>query len=78
MFGEELGLQGKVEEIDAHPFEDGEILLRANPLGRVPCLIRDGKGYPESTLIGEPARGGWLSWRYDWEDQRVEALARDR
>lgn len=72
----ELGLQGKVEEIDAHPFEDGEILLRANPLGRVPCLIRDGKGYPESTLIGEilHEEAGY-PWRYDWEDQRVEALA---
>jgi glutathione S-transferase len=72
----ELGLQDKVEEIDAHPFEDGEILLRANPLGRVPCLIRDGKGYPESTLIGEilHEEAGY-PWRYDWEDQRVEALA---
>jgi len=72
----ELGLQDKVEEIDAHPFEDGETLLKANPLGRVPCLVRDGKGYPESTLIGEilHEEAGY-PWRYDWEDQRVEALA---
>lgn len=72
----ELGLQDTVEEIDAHPFEDGETLLKANPLGRVPCLVRDGKGYPESTLIGEilHEEAGY-PWRYDWEDQRVEALA---
>ena len=72
----ELGLEGKVEEIDAHPFEDGETLLKANPLGRVPCLIRDGKGYPESTLIGEILHEeAEYPWRYDWEDQRIEALA---
>ncbi|MBO6798247.1 glutathione S-transferase N-terminal domain-containing protein [Maricaulis sp.] len=72
----ELGLESKVEEIDAHPFEDSEILLRANPLGRVPCLIRDGKGYPESTLIGEMLHEeAEYPWRYDWEDQRIEALA---
>lgn len=72
----ELGLEDTVEEIDAHPFEDGEFLLKANPLGRVPCLIREGKGYPESTLIGEilHEEAGY-PWRYDWEDQRVEALA---
>lgn len=72
----ELGLEDKVEEIDAHPFENGETLLNANPLGRVPCLIRDGKGYPESTLIGEilHEEAGY-PWRYDWEDQRIEALA---
>jgi glutathione S-transferase len=49
----ELGLTAQVEEVDAHPFEDGEVLLAANPLGRVPCLVMaDGRALTESTRVG--------------------------
>jgi glutathione S-transferase len=72
----ELGLIDRVEECDAHPFENGELLLNANPLGRVPCLIMDdGRALTESALIAQ-----WLnectaqSWPQDWDDRRLEAL----
>jgi glutathione S-transferase len=72
----ELGLLERVEEVDAHPFEDGAALLAANPLGRVPCLIMDdGRALTESTLIAD-----WLNtqsdagWARDINDRRLEAL----
>lgn len=72
----ELGLLGRVSETDAHPFQDGETLLSANPLGRVPCLVMDdGRALTESTVIAaylnECADKSWAS---DWNDRRLEAL----
>ena len=38
----EQGLTARIEEIEALPLEDPDDLLSANPLGKVPALIRDG------------------------------------
>ena len=72
----ELDLLHQVRETDAHPFQDGETLLAANPLGRVPCLIMaDGRALTESTVIAaylnELADAPWTS---NWDDRRLEAL----
>lgn len=72
----ELNLLKRVTETDAHPFQDGETLLSANPLGRVPCLVMDdGRALTESTVIAaylnEAADQSWTS---DWDDRRLEAL----
>ena len=37
----EFALGDMIEEVEAHPFDDDPDLLRANPLGRVPCLLMD-------------------------------------
>jgi len=73
---QEFGLVDRVDVVDAHPFQDGQILLDANPLGRVPCLIMDdGRTLTESTLIAsylsEVASNPWSN---DWDDRRLEAL----
>ena len=72
----ELGLVDSVEELDAHPFENGDLLLKANPLGRVPCLIMDdGRALFESSLISQ-----WLNesapkkWVQNWDDRRLEGF----
>ncbi|SDM58685.1 glutathione S-transferase N-terminal domain-containing protein [Maricaulis salignorans] len=72
----ELGLEPAITETAANPFEDDDVLLRANPLGRVPCLVmEDGRALTESGLIA-----AWLNaraanpWRSDWDDRRLEAL----
>jgi glutathione S-transferase len=72
----EFGLIDQVDEVDAHPFEDGAKLLAANPLGRVPCLVMDdGRALTESSLIA-----AWLNqksthgWDLGWDDRRLEAL----
>lgn len=72
----EFGLLDSVVEVDANPFEDGAGLLRANPLGRVPCLaMEDGHALTESCLIA-----AWLNaqaktpWASSWDDRRIEAL----
>lgn len=50
----ELGLENEVEEVEAQPFEDDPELIRANPLGRVPCLqLDDGQALTESALIAD-------------------------
>jgi len=73
---QEFGLVNRVDVVDAHPFQDGQTLLDANPLGRVPCLIMDdGRALTESTLIAsylnDVASNRWSS---DWDDRRLEAL----
>ncbi len=73
----EMGLTERVEEVEAHPFEDGETLLSANPLGRVPALIMDdGRALTESLLIGTylAAQAG-QPWGEDWEEWRLQTLA---
>ncbi|WP_417489807.1 glutathione S-transferase N-terminal domain-containing protein [Maricaulis sp.] len=72
----ELGLEPEIGETAANPFEDDDVLLRANPLGRVPCLVmEDGRALTESALIA-----AWLNaraanpWLCDWDDRRLEAL----
>lgn len=72
----EFGLSERVEEVDAHPFEDGETLLEANPLGRVPALIMDdGRALTESLLIGTylAAQAG-QPWVEDWDEWRLQTL----
>ena len=73
---QEFGLVDRVDVVDAHPFQDSQVLLDANPLGRVPCLIMDdGRTLTESTLIAsylsEVASNPWSN---DWDDRRLEAL----
>lgn len=72
----ELGLGDRVEEVDAHPFKDGEALLEANPLGRVPALVmEDGRALTESLLIGTylAAQAG-QPWVEDWDEWRLQTL----
>lgn len=73
----ELGLSDRVEEVDAHPFKDGEILLAANPLGRVPALIMDdGRALTDSLLIGTYlADQAGRPWTEDWDEWRLNTLA---
>ncbi|OLF73090.1 hypothetical protein AWH62_09090 [Maricaulis sp. W15] len=72
----ELGLDGQVEEIESHPFDDDPELLAANPLGRVPCLVLDdGQAYTESALIADYlCEQAGDPWPRDWNDRRLEAL----
>ncbi|WP_300553921.1 glutathione S-transferase N-terminal domain-containing protein [Maricaulis sp.] len=72
----ELGLGDRVEEVDAHPFQDGEILLEANPLGRVLALIMDdGRALTESLLIGTYlAAQADQPWGEDWDEWRLQTL----
>lgn len=74
---EELALNDKVEVIEAHPFDDGDVLLAANPLGRVPCLIgADGAPMTESLFITEVLIASADDpWTHDWTTRRLEALA---
>ncbi|WP_300528628.1 glutathione S-transferase N-terminal domain-containing protein [Maricaulis sp.] len=72
----EFGLSDTVEEVDAHPFKDGDVLLAANPLGRVPALIMDdGRALTESLLIGTylAAQAG-QPWTEDWDEWRLQTL----
>lgn len=73
----EFGLRDRVEEIEAHPFDDGEQLLEANPLGRVPALIMDdGRALTDSLLLGTylAAQAG-QPWVEDWDEWRLQTLA---
>lgn len=72
----ELGLENEVEEVEAQPFEDDPELIRANPLGRVPCLqLDDGQALTESALIADYlAERAGDPWPRDWDDRRLEAL----
>ena len=72
----EMGLTGRIEEVEAHPFDDDPALLRANPLGRVPCLqMDDGQALTESALIADYiAEQAGDPLPRDWTDRRLEAL----
>ena len=72
----ELGLTSRFEEVESHPFDDDPELLRANPLGRVPCLLMDdGQALTESALIADYiAEQAGDPWPRDWQDRRLEAL----
>lgn len=72
----ELGLGDRIEEWESHPFDDDPELLRANPLGRVPCLVLDdGQAFTESALIADYlVEQADQSWPQDWNDRRLEAL----
>lgn len=49
---QELGLQDRVEEILADPFNPTPELLAANPLARIPTLVTEkGESLPDSSLI---------------------------
>jgi len=73
---QELSLMDCVSELDAHPFQDGQDLLKANPLGRVPCLIKDdGQALTESPLIASFLNDmSETPLKTDWDDRRLEAL----
>ena len=48
----EKGLAGRIEEITVEPFSDPAALVTANPLGKVPTLIReDGEPLFDSAVI---------------------------
>lgn len=72
----ELDLEGRVEEIESHPFDDDPELLSANPLGRVPCLVSDdGQAFTESALIADYlCEQADQAWPRDWNDRRLDAL----
>jgi glutathione S-transferase len=53
----ELGLPMTVTE--ANPLEDGDALLGANPLGKVPALVTDDGG----ALVDSPVIAAWLMSR---------------
>jgi glutathione S-transferase len=72
----ELGLGERVEEAESHPFDDDPELLKANPLGRVPCLILDdSQALTESAVIADYlCEQVGNPWPRDWNDRRLEAL----
>lgn len=72
----EFGMNGDVEEVESHPFDDDPDLLAANPLGRVPCLLMDdGQALTESAIIADYlAERAGEPWARDWDDRRLEAL----
>lgn len=72
----EFGLGDRIDEVESHPFDDDPELLKANPLGRVPCLVLDdGQAYTESALIADfLCEQADRSWPRDWNDRRLEAL----
>lgn len=47
----EIGIQDSVEMIEAHPFNNDEVFLEANPLGKVPCLVDSGESIVDSEVI---------------------------
>lgn len=48
----EHGLEGKVDEVVSHPFDGAEDFIKANPLGKVPCLVLDnGQAIMDSEVI---------------------------
>ena len=48
----EHGLEAKVSEVISHPFDNAEDFIRANPLGKVPCLVLDsGQAIMDSEVI---------------------------
>lgn len=73
---EEVGLADKVELVHSHPFDNEDVLLQANPLGRVPCLILDdGVALTESMLIADYLNSvAPRAWSRDLADRRMEAL----
>lgn len=72
----EFAMNGDVEEVESHPFDDDPDLLAANPLGRVPCLLMDdGQALTESALIADYlAERAGEPWARDLNDRRLEAL----
>lgn len=47
----ELGIEGSVELIESHPFDNDSEFLAANPLGKVPCLLEHGEHIIDSEVI---------------------------
>lgn len=78
----EKGLTHRIEEIVAHPFDNGADLLENNPLGKVPAMTREGA----TPLIDSPlicdfidaqSEPRWIpkSGPARWRVLRFEALA---
>ncbi len=47
----ELDIDGQIEMIETHPFDNDERLINANPLGRIPCLVDNGEAIMDSEVI---------------------------
>jgi len=47
----ELGIQDAITMTISHPFDNADNFLKANPLGKVPCLIGDGESIVDSEVI---------------------------
>jgi len=78
----EKGLSARIEEVVAHPFDNGAELLENNPLGKVPALTREGA----TTLVNSPLICDFIDAQSDprwipksgparWRVLRFEALA---
>lgn len=47
----EIGIQDSIEMVEAHPFNNEDEFLAANPLGKVPCLVDSGESIVDSEVI---------------------------
>ena len=47
----EIGVEQQIELIDAHPFNNTQSVLEANPLGKIPCLLSDDGAILDSEVI---------------------------
>ena len=79
----ELGIEGQVEFMDAHttPVSPNDMLIKQNPLGKIPCLIsEDGAAIYDSRVItrylNDQNEGGlYPSGARLWEALTLEATA---
>ena len=46
-----LGVSGEIDMVESHPFKDEAMFLKANPLGKVPCLVDSGEVILDSEVI---------------------------
>ncbi|MGF1510040.1 MAG: glutathione S-transferase family protein [Myxococcota bacterium] len=73
-------LESPVEEVVVSPLEDDPVLLKVNPLGRVPALVMDGRAVFDSRVIcrvlNQNADGRLVPDGSDWlSDAVMEAAA---
>ncbi|WP_444996122.1 glutathione S-transferase family protein [Aliikangiella sp. IMCC44359] len=47
----EIGIEGEVELIETHPFDNTDDFIKNNPLGKVPCLLNAGEAIYDSEVI---------------------------
>jgi len=78
----EKNLSSKIEEVVSAPFDDADVLIDANPLGKVPALVREGAtALIDSPLICEfidsLSEPRWIpkSGQARWRVLRFQAIA---
>ena len=65
----ELNLTHLVDEVQTHPFENETVLVEANPLRKVPCLILD----DDSALFDSEVIAAWLD-HYAVENDTADSM----